>query len=227
MLHLLKRHTDRFNTFKHLVLLLLLLIFTAPAIAQSSEDPVVIMQTSKGEIGLQVYASTVPNTANNFLELARSGFYNGLTFHRIESWCIQGGDPNGNGTGAYVDPQTGQVRNLRLEINRSLRHNGPGVLAMARSNNPNSASCQFYITKSAMPQLDGQYAIFGRVIAGIRTVYAMQIGDKIISTQVVPLAAILRSGGVTPAQRAPMRTGNSGGAGVRPLPPPPSGDSGF
>jgi len=202
-------------------------IFSMPAFAQSGEDPVVVFETTKGEIGLQVYAQAVPNTASNFLELAKSGFYNGLTFHRIEGWCIQGGDPLGNGTGNYIDPQTGRPRFLQLEINRSFRHNGPGVLAMARSNNPNSASCQFYITKSAVPSLDGQYAIFGRVIAGMRTVYAMRVGDKILETKVVPLASLLRAtGGGPPAPNSrPMRGGS--GTGVRPLPPPPSGDSGF
>jgi cyclophilin family peptidyl-prolyl cis-trans isomerase len=230
MVYVLKKHTKSINVIKLLFLLLLQLIFVAPSFAQSSEDPVVIFQTTKGEIGMQIYASSVPNTAHNFLELAQSGFYNGLTFHRIESWCIQGGDPLGNGTGGYIDPQTGRERYLNLEINRNLRHNAPGVLAMARSNNPNSASCQFYITKSAMPSLDGQYAIFGKVIAGMRTVYAMRIGDKIVDTKVVPLAAILRGrlGGAPAPTSRPMRSSGAGsGTGIRPLPPPPSGDSGF
>ncbi|MFX7556102.1 peptidylprolyl isomerase, partial [Acinetobacter baumannii] len=82
----------------------------------------------------------------------------------------QGGDPAGNGTGSFIDPATGQPRYLKLEIT-ALKHK-PFVIAMARSNAPNSASCQFYITKAQTPFLDGQYAVFGRVngMASMQTV---------------------------------------------------------
>ncbi|HEY9714144.1 MAG TPA: peptidylprolyl isomerase, partial [Chroococcales cyanobacterium] len=128
----------------------------------------------------------VPNTSRNFLDLVGRGFYDGLTFHRVETWCIQGGDPNGNGSGDFRDPQTGAPRYIPLEINRNLVHRRPGIVAMARNKNPNSASCQFYITKGAVPSLDGQYAIFGGVIDGLNTVMAVQPGDRILSARILP-----------------------------------------
>ena len=147
-------------------------------------DPVVRIDTSRGPIFCRIFRSAVPMTANNFLEIASTGFYSGKIFHRIENWCIQGGDPNGNGTGSYVDPRTGAPRYINLEINRNLRHTG-GTLAMARSNSPNSASCQFYITKCPMYQLDGKYAIFGRVVGGMDAVMAMRRGDVIQSVSIL------------------------------------------
>lgn len=81
---------------------------------------------------MKVFYSIVPYTAGNFLDLVSQGFYNGLTFHRIENWCVQGGDPNGNGSGNYVDPSTGQPRYLNLEINNKLGHGVVGMAAMAR-----------------------------------------------------------------------------------------------
>ena len=155
------------------------------ASAQQS-NPIVRMETSKGPLIIEVFINQAPNTARNFLDLVNRGFYNGLTFHRVETWCIQGGDPNGDGTGSFTDPATGQPRYLNLEISPQLRHK-PGVLAMARSDNPNSASCQFYITKGQTSFLDGKYAVFGRVIngmAGMHTVYGVSVGDKIISAAV-------------------------------------------
>jgi cyclophilin family peptidyl-prolyl cis-trans isomerase len=184
-------------------------LFLPPAHAEP--DQIVMMQTTKGPIVLRIFVSAVPATAGNFLDLVQRGFYNGLSFHRIETWCIQGGDPNGNGTGSFIDPSTGQARYLRLEINGNFRHNAPGILAMARSNNPNSASCQFYITKRAMPQLDGQYAIFGTVINGMPAVYNMQRGDRILSAEIVH-----------PKQQAPAPSASSSSSSSS-----PTGDSGF
>lgn len=152
----------------------------------TAADQVVEMQTTKGPIFMRIFYGLVPYTASNFLDLVEQGFYNGLTFHRVENWCIQGGDPNGNGTGHYIDPNTGQPKFLRLEVNRSLSHNAAGTVAMARSNNPDSASCQFYILKSPMQQLDGKYAIFGRVLNGMQAVYAIRPGDRILSARILP-----------------------------------------
>jgi peptidyl-prolyl cis-trans isomerase B (cyclophilin B) len=179
---------ERFYGFR-LSSLILAILFSAillgtGARAQSNSDPIVVMETTKGTIAMQVFVNEAPNTSRNFLDLVQRGFYNGLTFHRIENWCIQGGDPNGNGTGNFVDPSTGQVRYVPMELSPRLGHNSPGVLAMARGSNPNSASCQFYITKAAMPQLNGQYAVFGHLVDGINAVYAMQRGDRIISAHV-------------------------------------------
>lgn len=145
-------------------------------------DPVVVLETSKGQIVIRLFEQLAPNTVNNFIDLVSKGFYNGLSFHRREAgFVVQGGCPNGDGTGNYIDPQTNQPRYLKLELNPGLRHNSAGVVAMARSNHPDSASCQFYITLGAAPHLDGKYAVFGGVIRGMNVVHSLAIGDKIIS----------------------------------------------
>ena len=200
------------------VLLVLQFFLGTTATAQSNSDPIVVMETTKGTIAMQVFVSAAPNTSRNFLDLVQRGFYNGLTFHRIENWCIQGGDPNGNGTGNFVDPSTGQVRYVPIEINPRLGHNSPGVLAMARGNNPNSASCQFYITKAAMPQLNGQYAIFGHVVDGMNAVNAMGRGDRIVSAQIVDNGSGGSSSGSSSASSSSSAPRRSSG---------PPKDSGF
>ena len=149
------------------------------------QDQIVRLQTTKGPIVMRIFYSIVPYTAGNFLDLVDSGFYNGLTWHRVENWVIQGGDPNGDGTGNATDPNTGAPKYLRLETNGNLTHNSAGMVAMARSQNPNSASCQFYILKSPMPQLNGKYAVFGRVLDGMNTVYAIRRGDRILSAEIL------------------------------------------
>jgi peptidyl-prolyl cis-trans isomerase B (cyclophilin B) len=155
-----------------------------PAPAQHV-DPVVVLETSKGQIVIRLFDELAPNTVNNFIDLVDKGFYNGLNFHRREAgFVVQGGCPNGDGTGNYIDPRTNQPRFLKLEINPRLRHNSGGVVAMARSNHPDSASCQFYITLGAAPHLDGKYAVFGGVIRGMNVVHSLAIGDKIISATV-------------------------------------------
>jgi len=106
------------------------------------------------------------------------GFYDGLKFHRYEpGFVIQGGDPRGNGTGGFVDPQTGSERRIKLEVSPALKHGEPGALAMARSNDPNSASSQFYITIGKADFLDMNYAVFGRVVNGMDAVKQLRAGD--------------------------------------------------
>lgn len=162
----------------------MILIFSAQAGFSQMRDPVVVIDTTKGPIAIRVFRSIVPYTANNFLDLVSRGFYDGLGFHRVESWVVQGGDPNGNGSGVFVDPQTGQPRYLRLETSPQLHHSGPGVVAMARGQDRNSASCQFYILKRAQTVLDGKYAVFGMVLQGMDSVYSMRPGDRIISARI-------------------------------------------
>ncbi len=199
---------------------------TAPALAS---DPVVCVNTTKGPIYIRVFIGMVPNTAGSFLDLVQRGFYTGSCFHRVEKWCVQGGGPGGNPNGIFVNPDTGQPRRLRLEINRSLSHGGPGVVAMARTSDPNSASCQFYITKEATRFLDGQYAIFGGVVQGMNTVYAIRPGDGIVSAEIV------NSGASEPAQppvqevapSAPPTRGGRGGTHVPPVQQSKPADSGF
>lgn len=156
-----------------------------PQANSAGRDQIVRLQTTKGPIVMRIFYSIVPYTAGNFLDLVDSGFYNGLTWHRVENWVIQGGDPNGDGTGNATDPNTGGPKYLRLEVNGNLNHNSAGMVAMARSNDPNSASCQFYILKSPMPQLNGKYAVFGRVVDGMNAVYAIRRGDRIVSAEIL------------------------------------------
>lgn len=144
-------------------------------------DPIAVIETAKGEIRIQLFRKYAPKTVDNFMELVQKGFYNGLTFHRVEpGFCIQGGCPKGDGTGLYIDKDTHQMRFLPLEVSPNLRHNGPGVVAMARfGQSPNSGSCQFYITLAAKPHLDNMYTIFGGVLSGMDVVNRIQKGDVI------------------------------------------------
>ncbi len=155
----------------------------APAASPASEnrpDPVAIIETDKGNIVIRLFRKYAPKTTANFIDLADKGFYNGLTFHRVEpGFCIQGGCPRGDGFGIYTDPVTNQPRILQLETSPYLKHNAPGVVAMAHfPKNPNTASCQFYITLAAQPALDGDYSIFGGVLQGMDVVNKIAKGDK-------------------------------------------------
>src|SRR5215470_15697549 len=101
------------------------------------------LQTSKGPITIELYEDKAPITAGNFIDLVERGFYDGLTFHRYEpGFVIQGGCPLGNGTGGFTDPATGRERRIKLEVSKELKHGEAGAVAMARSQNPDSASCQ-------------------------------------------------------------------------------------
>ena len=138
-----------------------------------------IIETNKGAITIELYEDKAPITAGNFIDLVERGFYDGLAFHRYEpNFVIQGGDPLGNGTGGFVDPQSGRERRIKLEVSRDLPHGGAGAVAMARSNNPDSASCQFYITLGPAAFLDMQYAVFGRVTDGLDVVKQLRAGDR-------------------------------------------------
>jgi cyclophilin family peptidyl-prolyl cis-trans isomerase len=159
----------------------------------TTTDPVVVVQTTKGTIKVQIYKKDAPISSDNFLDLVNRGFYNGLTFHRYEpGFVIQGGCPKGTGTGGFVDPNTGRERRIQLEVNTSnpnLKHNAAGVLAMARSNDPNSASSQFYFTLGDASFLDNNYAVFGRVQEGLDVVQALRAGDKMTNVSVLETAA--------------------------------------
>ncbi len=138
-----------------------------------------ILETTKGTITIELYEDKTPITAGNFIDLIEKKFYDGLSFHRFEpGFVIQGGDPRGNGTGGYVDPQTGSERRIKLEVSRELKHGDAGGVAMARSTNPDSASSQFYITLGPAAFLDMNYAVFGRVIDGLDAVQQLRVGDK-------------------------------------------------
>ena len=124
-----------------------------------------------GSIKLELQYGETKNTAANFVELARKGFYNGLTFHRvIRGFMIQGGDPRGNGMGGPGYSIKGEFR--QNGVNNSLRHTR-GVISMARAFDPNSAGSQFFIMHKDAPHLDGAYAAFGYVTEGIEVVDAI------------------------------------------------------
>ena len=131
----------------------------------------VITVKDYGDIKLELYGDIAPVTVANFVKLVKEGFYDGLTFHRaIEDFMIQGGDPEGNGTGHSDQSIYGEFTLNGFENNLSHTR---GVISMARSTDYNSASCQFFIVHGDSPHLDGQYAAFGKVTEG------MEIIDKI------------------------------------------------
>ena len=143
-----------------------------------------IIETNKGKITVELYEDKAPLTAGNFIDLVEQGFYNGLKFHRYEpGFVIQGGDPRGNGTGGFLDPQTGRERRIKLEVSPELKHGDAGALAMARSQDPNSASCQFYIPLGPAAFLDMNYAVFGRVVDGMDAVNKIRAGDEMTSVK--------------------------------------------
>ena len=132
-------------------------------------NPIVRITMDSGKvIRLELYPETAPITVENFLDLVKKGFYNGLTFHRIISgFMIQGGDPDGNGMGGPGYSIKGEFKSNGVD--NPLKHE-KGVISMARSMDPNSAGSQFFIMHEAAPHLDGQYAAFGKVIEGLDVV---------------------------------------------------------
>ncbi len=129
---------------------------------------VVIEMENGGRIKLELYPEIAPKTVANFERLVKSGFYDGLTFHRIiPNFMIQGGDPLGNGMGGSDERIVGEF--ALNGFKNDLKHER-GVISMARSQMPNSASSQFFIMHADAPHLDGSYAAFGRVTEGIEVV---------------------------------------------------------
>jgi cyclophilin family peptidyl-prolyl cis-trans isomerase len=122
-------------------------------------NPTVTLRTTLGDIRLEVYRDKAPKTSENFLGLARKGFYTGLTFHRvIPGFMVQTGCPKGDGTG-------GPGYEIKDEFGAGLRHDGPGVVSMANAG-PNTGGSQFFVTLAPTAWLDGKHAIFGRVRGG-------------------------------------------------------------
>ncbi len=138
-------------------------------------NPIVTIEMENGDIiKAELYPAIAPNTVNNFISLINHGFYDGIIFHRVISgFMIQGGDPDGIGTGGPGYSIKGEFE--RNGFKNTLKHEA-GVLSMARSILPNSAGSQFFIMHKDAPHLDGSYAAFGKVIEG------MDIVDKIANT---------------------------------------------
>ena len=147
-----------------------------------------------GKLELELDADIAPITVTNFVNLVKKGFYNGLTFHRgMSGFMIQGGDPNGDGTGGSEETIKGEFKSNGVENTMSHKR---GVISMARTqNDPDSASSQFFIVQADSDFLDGDYAAFGKVTAG------MDIVDKICQS-VQPID----NNGTVPADQQPKIT---------------------
>jgi peptidyl-prolyl cis-trans isomerase B (cyclophilin B) len=139
-------------------------------------------KTSRGEFDIQLHAKEAPITVNNFVFLARDGFYDGLNFHRViksPPFMIQGGCPEGSGRGGPGYKWNDEPSALKL------KHSGPGVLSMANAG-PNTNGSQFFITHVETPWLDGKHAVFGKVIGNGQTIVnAIEQGDKIESITII------------------------------------------
>ena len=157
-------------------------------------NPIVTFTMENGDVmKAELYPEIAPNTVNNFISLVKKGFYDGLIFHRvIRGFMIQGGDPDGNGTGAPGYGIKGEF--AQNGVPNDLRHTA-GVLSMARSMMPNSAGSQFFIMHQDAPHLDGAYAAFGKVIEGQEVVNkiaetATDYSDRPLEDQVMKTVTV-------------------------------------
>lgn len=189
--------------------------------------PRVRVNTSKGEFIIEVEAERAPVTAQNFLELVRTGFYNGTLFHRVvRDFVIQGGDPlskdndpDNDGTGGRTDAR-GQEINIPDELHPALRHDAVGVLSMANSG-PDTGSSQFFVTLNATPHLDDRHSVFGRVVEGInvvRSIGVVQVGQEDRPVEPVQLVGAEE---IAPTEYEPQR-----GAGVHVVIPDKKAEAG-
>jgi peptidyl-prolyl cis-trans isomerase B (cyclophilin B) len=129
------------------------------------------------EIRLEFYPEDAPKTVENFVTLAKKGFYDNLSFHRVvPDFVVQGGCPKGDGTG-------GPGHTVKAEFNK--QKHVRGTVAMARSQHPDSAGSQFYITYGATPHLDGSYTVFGHVVSGMEHVDRIKQGDRMKTVAIV------------------------------------------
>ncbi|MBR3928677.1 MAG: peptidylprolyl isomerase [Clostridia bacterium] len=160
------------------------------AVFKKDTNPVATIKIKDAEtpIVVELYPDAAPNTVSNFVSLANSGFYDGLTFHRVKSgFVIQGGCPDGNGSGNPGYSIKGEF--AQNGVTNNLSHTR-GVISMARSDKPDSAGSQFFITHAAATHLNGSYAAFGEVVSGMETVdmiASVQTGynDKPLIDQVI------------------------------------------
>ena len=142
------------------------------------KDIRIILHTSKGDIEGTLFASKVPMTVANYLNLSKQGLYDGVTFHRvIPNFMIQGGDPTGTGMGD---------RGYKFgdEFDPSLKHSKPGIFSMANAG-PGTNGCQFFITHVPTPHLDGKHSVFGEVTKGQDVVNKIEKGDKITKIEIL------------------------------------------
>ena len=143
-----------------------------------SQDIKIKMATSKGDISITMYAADTPMTCASFLNLAKRGYYDGISFHRvIPNFMIQGGDPTGTGSG-------GPGYKFQDECRASLKHDKPGILSMANAG-PGTNGSQFFITHGPTPHLDGKHTVFGHVTEGQDVVDSIAQGDTITGIEVL------------------------------------------
>ncbi|THD18687.1 Peptidyl-prolyl cis-trans isomerase [Fasciola gigantica] len=139
----------------------------------ADQPPYVILETSQGTVGVELYWKHAPKTCMNFAELAKRGYYNGVLFHRIiRDFMIQGGDPTGTGRGGASI----YGNYFEDEIHPDLKHTGAGILSMANAG-PNTNGSQFFITLAPTQWLDGKHTIFGRVASGMKVVQRLGMVD--------------------------------------------------
>ena len=155
-----------------------------------------VIKTNKGTIKVKFFEKDAPIAAANFIELTRKGFYDGIKFHRfVDGFVIQGGDPqtksassqevaasDANGQGKFGTGGPGHT--IKDEYSGNPNKHVDGTLAMARTNAPDSGGSQFYFALAPLPQLDGQYTVFGQTTSGLDVVHALRAGDVIESITV-------------------------------------------
>ena len=141
----------------------------------------VLMHTEKGTMKIEFFDKEAPNTVKNFIELSKSGYYNGVTFHRvIPDFVIQGGDPTGTGAGGpgYCIPDELIGNPHKHEI---------GAVSMAHAG-PNTGGSQFFIVRKPQPHLDGKHTVFGKVVEGLQVIYDIEQGDKILNIEILEVS---------------------------------------
>jgi cyclophilin family peptidyl-prolyl cis-trans isomerase len=157
----------------------------AAAAAQEKAKGAVITMQKGGEIRIEFFADDAPKTVENFVKLAGQGFYDGQSFHRVEpGFVVQAGDPQSK-TLKPGDPKLGTGGpgyTIKAEFNK--RPHDRGVIAMARTQDPDSAGSQFYITLAPANFLDGKYTVFGKVVSGMNVVDSIKVGDRIASIRI-------------------------------------------
>ena len=146
--------------------------------AHAMDDIRIIVKTDKGNIEATLFASKAPITVANYLNLAKHGYYDGLTFHRvIPNFMIQGGDPTGTGTG-------GPGYKFEDEVKTGLKHDKAGIFSMANAG-PGTNGSQFFITHLPTPHLDGKHSVFGEVTKGQNVVNSIAQEDKIVKIEIL------------------------------------------